>query len=628
MADDAGMRPSTDSATPTSTLAKRNTWDTVKSLLPNLWPVGYPKLRVQVVLSMVALIAAKVVNVYVPFLYKGAVDALTPPSTGTGANTVAGVLFLPVALILGYGLARVATQAFGEIRDYLFERPEQHAQRTIALQTFHHLHHLSLAFHLDRQTGGLSRVIERGTRAISTVLSFMLFNIMPTLLEIVMVTIVLWVKFDWKYALITFVTVSFYVYFTFAVTNWRTKYRRSMNERDTEANTKAIDSLLNYETVKYFGNEEHEYKRYDKSLAAYQEEAIKSQWSLSLLNVGQGFIIGIAVIAVMYMTAQGVVEGRLTVGDFVLGNTLLLQLFIPLGFLGFVYREVNQGLVDMEKMFELLELGAEITDQPGAHILAPSDWSIEFDHVSFAYGPDRPILKDVSFQIPAGHTLAIVGPSGSGKSTIARLIFRFYDVTQGAVRIGGDNIRDVQQKTLRQALGIVPQDTVLFNDSIGYNIGYGRPSAAQDEVVSAAKLAQVDQFVQSLPKKYETPVGERGLKLSGGEKQRVAIARTILKNPPILLFDEATSALDSHTEKEIQASLRDVSKNRTTLIIAHRLSTIIDADQILVLRAGEVVERGRHTELLALNGEYAVMWRKQQEARELETKLAKTGEKV
>lgn len=593
--------------------------DTVKSLLPHLWPKGYPKLRVQVALSMLSLILAKVINVYVPFLYKGAVDRLTTPSSPLGA--AAAIIVVPVALILAYGIARVMTQAFGELRDYLFERPEQHAQRTIALQTFQHLHHLSLAFHLDRQTGGLTRVIERGTRAISTVLSFMLFNILPTLLEIVMVTVVLWVKFDWKYALVTFATVGFYVYFTFAVTNWRTKYRRQMNERDTEANTKAIDSLLNYETVKYFNNEEHEYRRYDRSLAQYQDEAIKAQWSLSLLNIGQGLIIGVSVISVMWMTAQGVAEGRLTVGDFVLGNTLLLQLFIPLGFLGFVYREVTQGLVDMEKMFELLELGAEVRDTPGAHALAPRQWDIEFDHVSFAYNSDRQILKDVSFKIPAGHTVAVVGPSGSGKSTLARLIFRFYDVTSGAVRIGGDDIRGVTQTSLRRSLGIVPQDTVLFNDSIGYNIGYGRPEATTPEVEEAARLSQIHSFVQTLPKKYDTPVGERGLKLSGGEKQRVAIARTILKNPPILLFDEATSALDSHTEKEIQASLREVSRDRTTLVIAHRLSTIIDADQILVLRAGQIVERGRHAELLAAGGEYAVMWRKQQEARELESKL-------
>ncbi len=584
-------------------MEKRTLADTVRSLSNHLWPKGHAGLRTRVVFSMVALLAAKLVNVYGPFLYKDAIDALS----------VKPVMALPVAFIFAYAMARVMTQAFGEIRDYLFISVSQHAQRTIALETFHHLHHLSLAFHLDRQTGGLTRVIERGTRAIQTVLSFMLFNIVPTLLEIALVSGILWWKFNWKYALVTFVTVSLYVYFTFAVTNWRTKFRRSMNERDTEANTKAIDSLLNYETVKYFGNEEHEYRRYDQSLEAYQTEAIKSQGSLSLLNIGQGLIIGICVLATMWMSADGVMSGQFTVGDFVLVNTLLLQLFVPLGFLGFVYREVNQGLVDMEKMFELLALGAEITDKPGAPALSTREWDVEFDHVSFSYGPDRQILNDVSFRIPAGQTLAVVGPSGSGKSTIARLIFRFYDATKGHVRVGGHDVRDVQQKTLRAALGIVPQDTVLFNDTIGYNIGYGRPAAGFDEIKRAARLSQIEGFVETLPRKYETPVGERGLKLSGGEKQRVAIARTILKDPPILLFDEATSALDSHTEKEIQASLRDVSRNRTTLIIAHRLSTIIDADQILVLKSGVVVERGRHAELLAANGEYAAMWRKQQD---------------
>jgi ABC-type transport system involved in Fe-S cluster assembly fused permease/ATPase subunit len=585
--------------------------DTVRNLAHHLWPLGYPGLRMRVVLSMLALVLAKVVNVYGPFLYKDAIDGLT----------VKPIIALPIGFIVAYALSRVMTQVFGELRDYLFISVAQYVQRVIALETFHHLHYLSLAFHLDRQTGGLTRVIERGTRAIQTVLSFMLFNIGPTLLEILMVSIILWVKFNWKYAVVTFVTVSLYVYFTFAITNWRTKFRRSMNDRDTEANTKAIDSLLNYETVKYFGNEEHEYRRYDVSLAAYQVEAIRSQASLSLLNIGQGFIIGICVLSTMYMSASGVMSGQFTVGDFVLVNTLLLQLFVPLGFLGFVYREVNQGLVDMEKMFELLALGAEITDSPNAVPLEASSWDVEFDHVSFSYGPDRPILKDVSFKIPAGQTLAIVGPSGSGKSTIARLIFRFYDATKGEVRVGGRDVRTVKQKTLRAALGIVPQDTVLFNDSIGYNIGYGRPAATFDEIRNAARLSQIDQFVETLPKKYDTPVGERGLKLSGGEKQRVAIARTILKNPPVLLFDEATSALDSHTEKEIQASLRDVSRNRTTLVIAHRLSTIIDADQILVLKNGEVVERGRHADLLALGGEYAAMWRKQQEEqRNLEKK--------
>lgn len=592
----------------------RSMKDTIKSLLHHLWPKGYVDLKARVVFAMLALLLAKIVNVYVPFLYKHVVDDLS----------VTPVVVIPVALIVAYGLARVLQQAFGELRDYLFVKVSAHAQRTIALETFAHLHHLSLAFHLDRQTGGLSRVIERGTRAIQTVLSFMLFNIIPTLLEILLVAGIFWVKFDWKYALVTFTTVSLYVYFTFAITNWRTKFRRQMNDRDNEANTKAIDSLLNYETVKYFGNEEHEYRRYDVSIEAYQVEAIRAQGSLSLLNLGQGAIIGLCLISVMWMTGQGVYEGKLTIGDLVLANTLLLQLFIPLGFLGFVYREVNQGLVDMEKMFELLETGAEVQDPPGAKPLVVQNADVEFDNVSFYYRSDRQILDGVSFKIPAGKTLAIVGPSGSGKSTIARLLFRFYDVTSGAVRIGGQNIHDVQQKSLRRAIGIVPQDTVLFNDTIGYNIHYGRPEADESEVQNAAKLSQIAGFVESLPQGYKTSVGERGLKLSGGEKQRVAIARTILKNPEILIFDEATSALDSHTEKEIQASLREVSRDRTTLIIAHRLSTIVDADEIIVLRAGRIVERGRHRDLLNAKGEYATMWQKQQEAKELESKLAES----
>lgn len=590
---------------------KRTQWDTVRSLTRHLWPLGYPGLKVRVVLAMLSLATAKVVNVYVPFLYKDAVDALS----------LKPLVVIPLSIIVAYGLARILQQAFGELRDFLFVRVAQHAQRTIALETFQHLHGLSLAFHLDRQTGGLSRVIERGIRAIQTVLSFMLFNIMPTLLEIVLVTVILYNKFDWKFAAVTFTTVGSYLLFTVLITNWRTKFRRSMNERDTEANTKAIDSLLNYETVKYFVNEEHEYKRYDQSLEQYQAEAIKSQSSLSLLNVGQGCIVGVGLVSVMGLAAQGVVDGVLTVGDFVLVNTLLIQLFIPLGFIGFVYREVSQGLIDMEKMFELLGVHAEVPDKPNAKTLQVGHSEIEFDQVSFAYNIDRQILKDVSFKIPAGHTVAIVGPSGSGKSTIARLLFRFYDVTGGAIRLGGEDLRDVTQKSLRSAIGIVPQDTVLFNDSIGYNIQYGRPSASEEEVIEAARLSQIHGFVESLPKKYKTPVGERGLKLSGGEKQRVAIARTVLKRPAILIFDEATSALDSHTEKEIQASLREVSKDRTTLVIAHRLSTIVDANEILVLKNGSIAERGRHQELLALNGEYAAMWEKQQQAREYEAKL-------
>ncbi len=593
------------------TKVKRNNWDTAKSLIEHLWPAGHTNLKVRVVLAMACLLIAKLINVYVPFLYKAAVDSLS----------INPMLALPIGIIVSYGLARVAQQTFGELRDFIFAKVAQHAQRTVALSTFFHLHHLSLKFHLDRQTGGLSRVIERGTRAMQSVLSFMLFNIIPTLLELFLVTGILYFKFGTVIAAITFVTVTFYIYFTFAITNWRTKFRKSMNESDTEANTKAIDSLLNYETVKYFVNEQHEYQRYDVSLEKYQSQALKSQSSLSILNVGQGFIIGLCLVLVMALTAGGVIDGRLTLGDFVLANTLLLQLFIPLGFLGFVYREINQGLIDMEKMFELLDINAEVKDVPDAKILHAADWSVEFDKVNFYYNSDREILKDVSFRIPSGQTFAVVGPSGSGKSTLARLLFRFYDATSGTIKIGEDDIKKVTQKSLRQSIGIVPQDTVLFNDSIGYNIRYGRPNATDAEVVQAARLAQIHDFIESLPQKYETSVGERGLKLSGGEKQRVAIARTILKNPQILLFDEATSALDSHTEKEIQASLEQVSKNRTTLVIAHRLSTIVDADQIIVLKAGRIAEQGTHRDLLAKNGEYAMMWAKQQQAKVYEEKL-------
>lgn len=588
------------------TAKKRTNWDTAKSLMEHLWPKNHPNLRVRVVLAMLCLVIAKVVNVYVPFLYKEAVDSLS----------INGAVVLPIGIIISYGLARVTQQTFGELRDLIFAKVSQHSQRSIALSTFSHLHKLSLAFHLDRQTGGLSRVIERGIRAIQSVLSFMLFNIVPTLLEIFLVTFIFYRTFGVSYAVITFSCLSLYVFFTFTITNWRTKFRKSMNESDSEANTKAIDSLLNYETVKYFVNEEHEYKRYDSSLEKYQVEALKSQSSLSLLNIGQGLIIGIGLVSIMYLAAEGVTTKVLTVGDFVLVNTMLLQLFIPLGFLGFVYREVNQGLIDMEKMFELLSVNAEIKDSPEAKVLNPAEWSIEFENVNFSYNTDRVILKNVSFKVPAGKTLAVVGPSGSGKSTLARLLFRFYDVTSGAIRIGNIDLREATQKSVRQAIGIVPQDTVLFNDTIGYNIKYGRPEATEDEIKNAAKLAQIDSFIETLKKKYNTSVGERGLKLSGGEKQRVAIARTILKNPQILLFDEATSALDSQTEKDIQASLREVSKNRTTLVIAHRLSTIVDADEILVLKAGSIIERGTHAALLEKAGEYAAMWQKQQEANE------------
>lgn len=587
---------------------KRSDWKTMKTLASYLWPVGRADLRLRVVLAMTALILAKLVNVYVPFLYKGAVDALSKP---------AQLIVVPVAFILAYGVARVLSQGFGEVRDYLFSKVGQHAQRRIALSTFKHLHALSLRFHLERQTGGLSRVIERGTNGIEFFLNFMLFNILPTLLEIGLVTGILLMRFDFWFAAVAFLTVAIYIGYTLAITDWRVRYRREMNEKDAEANTKAVDSLLNYETVKYFGNEEHEFRRFDHALEGYERAAVISQGTLSLLNIGQGIIIGIGLIAIMWLAAQGVAAGHLTVGDFVLVNTFLIQLYLPLNFLGFVYREMKQGLIDMDKMFELIEVHAEIQDAPGATPLAPGPGKVEFKHVDFSYQPDRQILEDISFSIQPGQTVAVVGPSGAGKSTLSRILFRFYEIQKGEVLVDGKPINAITQKSLRDAIGVVPQDTVLFNDTIRYNIHYGRPDATEAEVIEAAKLARIHDFVVKLPQGYETMVGERGLKLSGGEKQRVAIARTILKNPRILIFDEATSALDSHTEKQIQASLNEVSRDRTALVIAHRLSTVIDADEILVLKDGRIVERGKHADMVNRGGEYASMWKRQQEAQRL-----------
>jgi ATP-binding cassette, subfamily B, heavy metal transporter len=595
-----------------SDTVNRSKWGALKFLGSYLWPENMLGLRVRVILAMFCLLLAKSFGVYVPFLLKRAVDALSVEQT---------LIALPLALILAYGAARFLQQAFGELRDFLFVRVSQNAQRHIALNTFQHLHALSLRFHLERQTGGLSRVIERGVRGIQFVLSFMLFNIIPTILEIIMVTAILVINFDWPFAMITFFTIVGYITFTLIVTDWRLKYRMTMNKKDSEANTKAIDSLLNYETVKYFGNEEHEYGRYDHALAGYMDAAVKGQSSLSMLNLGQALIISIGLLGVMWLAARGVIDKSLTVGDFVMVNTFLIQLYLPLNFLGFVYRETKQSLVDMDKMFELLDVNAEIKDEPGAQELKVKNAEIEFRNVTFGYEKDRVILKNVSFKVPAGQTVAIVGPSGAGKSTVSRLIFRFYDTTAGSILIDGQEIKSVSQKSLRAAIGIVPQDTVLFNDSIAYNIHYGRVSSTHDEVIKAAQLARIHDFVMSLPQKYETTVGERGLKLSGGEKQRVAIARAILKQPRILLFDEATSALDSKTEKEIQVSLNEVSQNRTTLVIAHRLSTIVNADEIIVLKAGEIVERGSHHELLNLKGEYASMWEKQQQAYEYKERL-------
>jgi ATP-binding cassette subfamily B protein len=581
-------------------------WEAVRTLLPLLWPRGETAMRVRVVMALSCLLIAKLANILVPFLFKRLVDALSPK--------LAAAVALPLGLLLAYGLARVMTQVFSELRDGIFARVAQRAIRKVALQTFRHLHALSLRFHLDRQTGGLSRVIERGAKGIEFLLSFLLFNVFPTLLEIGMVCATLWWFFDWRYAAVTFATIGGYIWFTLALTEWRIKYRRRMNDADQEANTKAIDSLLNYETVKYFGNEEHEAQRYDVALRQYETAAVRTRISLSWLNIGQNFIIAAGVTLLMAMSALAVVAHKATVGDFVMVNAYLIQLYLPLNFLGTVYREIRQALIDMEAMFDLLGVDIEVADHPGAPDLAVTGGRIEFRNVAFGYDPRRPILKDLSFIVEPGKTLAIVGPSGAGKSTISRLLFRFYDPTGGEILIDGQNIAEVTQASLRGALGVVPQDTVLFNDSLEYNIAYGRPSASEAEIREAARLARLSDLVTRLPDGFATRVGERGLKLSGGEKQRVAIARAILKNPAIMLFDEATSALDSHTEREIQASLAEVSQDRTTLVIAHRLSTVIDADEILVLDEGRAVERGRHGELLARGGRYAAMWARQQEA--------------
>jgi len=585
----------------------------IRALAPYLWPKDEPGMRGRVIVAIIFLVIAKIATVYIPYVYKLAVDELTNPELAA--------IVVPVGLLVLYGVVRVASSGFNELRDFVFARVAQRAIRNVALKTFQHLHDLALRFHLDRQTGGLSRVIERGTKGIEFLLNFMLFNIVPTILEILLVCGILWVLYDFWFSLVTFATIAGYIAFTLSITEWRIKFRRAMNETDQEANTKAIDSLLNYETVKYFGNEAHEARRFDDALRRYEYAAVKSRTTLSLLNVGQGAIIAIGLVAVMVMAGHGVQNGSMTVGDFVLVNGYLIQLYMPLNFLGFVYREMKQSLIDMEAMFRLLGVEREVEDRPESVDLVTANATVEFRDVSFGYRPDRPILKDVGFKVPAGKTVAIVGPSGAGKSTISRLLFRFYDVDGGSIRIDGQDIRELTQASLRAAIGIVPQDTVLFNDTIYYNIAYGRPAATPAEVEEAARLAQVHDFVLTLPDGYSTRVGERGLKLSGGEKQRVAIARTILKRPAILLFDEATSALDTHTEREIQGALREVSKGRTTLVIAHRLSTVVDADEIIVLQAGKIVERGAHRDLIDRDGIYAAMWRRQQEGFDLERGL-------
>ena len=571
-------------------------WRALKTLSHYLWPPHEFGMKLRVILSLLLMALAKIANVYTPILFRDVVDILGAKNSQFGV--------LPLALLIGYGMVRVLSIAFAELRDGVFAKVGQRAIRTVALETFRHLHNLALRFHLDRQTGGVTRSIERGTKGIDFLLNFMLFNILPTFLEILMVCGILWGLFNFWYAFVTFITVWGYIFFTFIVTEWRIKFRRQMNTTDNEANTRAIDSLLNYETVKYFGNEEHEALRFDRSLEGYERAAVLSKTSLSFLNIGQALIVGGCLVILLVMAGNRMVAGHMTIGEFTMIHIYLMQLFQPLNFLGFVYREIKQSLIDMEAMFNLLKVVEEVADKPGAQNLKIGFGEINFKNVSFGYEDRRKILSEIDFTIPANKTIAIVGPSGSGKSTVVRLLFRFYDVDRGCIIIDGQDIRSVTQKSVRAAIAIVPQDTVLFNESIFYNIQYGRPNANLSEIETAAKLASIHDFIMRMPDGYKTVVGERGLKLSGGEKQRVAIARAILKKPKIMVFDEATSALDTKTEREIQAALEKVSANHTTLVIAHRLSTIIKADEILVFDEGCIVERGRHEELLNRHGLY------------------------
>lgn len=586
---------------PDSKGVPRNDWATLRTLFPYLWVYKW-----RVLAALAALVGAKLANVGVPLVLKQLIDQLAIDPKDPHA-----LLVLPLGALVAYGLLRLSTTLFTELREFLFARVTQRAVRTIALKVFRHLHALSLRFHLNRQTGGMTRDIERGTRGVNSLISYSLFNVLPTLVEITLVLGYLVLNYDIWFTVITGVALGSYIAFTVIVTEWRTHFRRTMNELDSKANTKAIDSLLNYETVKYFGNEEYEAKRYDQGLQNFENAAVRSQTSLSFLNTGQSLIIATAVTLILWRATEGVIAGTMTLGDLVLVNSFMIQLYIPLNFLGVIYREIKQSLADMERLFSLLDQNREVADSPGAQPLVTRGAQVEFSHVEFSYEAKRQILFDVDFTIPAGTTTAVVGHSGSGKSTLSRLLFRFYDVNGGAIRIDGQDLRDITQQSLRAAIGIVPQDTVLFNDTIEYNIAYGRPGASREDIVAAARAASIHDFIESLPDGYNSMVGERGLKLSGGEKQRVAIARTLLKNPAILIFDEATSALDSKSEQAIQAQLKEIAKDRTTLVIAHRLSTIADAQQIIVLDHGKIVERGTHGTLLAARGLYAQMWERQ-----------------
>jgi len=593
----------------------------LRELAPYIWPAGRPDLRMRVVMALVALIIAKAVTLMVPIAYKAVVDLLTDEATGKQITAI-GLAASPVFLIVAYGVGRVLMVLFAQFRDVWFTAVAQHAVRELANRTFRHLHALSLRFHLERRTGGLNRVIERGVTGVDTIVRMAVLNSIPTAVELLMISGLVAYYFGWIYVVVVLLTVGLYVAFTFWASERRIAIRRDMNDSDTEAHAKAVDSLLNYETVKYFGNEDHEARRFDSSMARYERAAIRTYTSLGVLNTGQAVIFTVGTVICMLLAARDVASGALTIGGFVMINAILMQLYLPLNFMGMVYREIKQGIIDIETMFALLHEPPEIVDQPSAKPLRVKKGEIKFENVSFAYDPERQILKNVSFEVPAGKMVAIVGPSGAGKSTISRILFRFYELTGGRVSIDGQNISDVTQSSLRGAIGMVPQDTVLFNDTILYNIRYGRPEASDAEVREAARLAQIHDFIMTLPQGYDSLVGERGLKLSGGEKQRVAIARTILKSPPILMLDEATSALDSHTEKEIQDALERVARERTSLVIAHRLSTVVHADNIIVLDHGEIVEQGTHLELLARGGLYASLWARQREADQARERLA------